>query len=64
MFDIVIVGAGPVGLYTAKLCEDMGYKVTVLEEDNEIGKPVSCSGLISRNIERFLLKNSIKLILN
>jgi len=53
MFDVVIIGAGPVGLYTAKLCEDMGYKIAVLEDDKEVGKPVRCSGLISRNIERF-----------
>jgi digeranylgeranylglycerophospholipid reductase len=53
MFDVVVVGGGPVGLYTAKLCEDMGYKVVILEEDREIGKPLKCSGLISRNIEGF-----------
>ena len=53
MFDVVVVGGGPVGLYTAKLCEDMGYRVVVLEEDRDIGKPLRCSGLISRNIERF-----------
>lgn len=53
MFDIIVVGAGPVGLYTAHLCEKMGYKVAVLEEDEEIGKPLRCSGLISRNIRKF-----------
>jgi geranylgeranyl reductase family protein len=53
MFDVVVVGGGPIGLYTAKLCEDMGYRVVVLEEDREIGKPLKCSGLISRNIEKF-----------
>lgn len=53
MLDIVVVGAGPVGLYAAGLCEKMGYKVAVLEEDREIGKPLRCSGLISRNVRRF-----------
>ncbi len=53
MFDIVVVGGGPVGLHTAKLCEDMGYRVVILEEHREIGKPLKCSGLISRNIEKF-----------
>ena len=53
MFDVVVVGAGPVGLYTAHLCEDMGYKVLVLEKNKEVGKPLRCSGLISRNIEKF-----------
>ncbi len=53
MFDVIVVGGGAIGLYTAKLCEDMGYKVVILEEDREIGKPLKCSGLVSRNIERF-----------
>ncbi|NIO21539.1 MAG: NAD(P)-binding protein [Candidatus Aenigmarchaeota archaeon] len=53
MFDVVVVGAGPVGLYTTKLCEDLGYKVVVLEEHGKIGEPLQCSGLISSNIEKF-----------
>ncbi len=53
MYDIVVVGGGPVGLYTAKLCKDMGYKILVMEEHGSIGKPLQCSGLISRNIEVF-----------
>ncbi len=53
MFDLIIVGGGPIGLYTAKLCEDMGYRVLVIEEHEEIGRPLHCSGLISKNIERF-----------
>jgi len=53
MFDVVVVGAGPVGLYTAKLCEDLGYRVVVLEEHGRIGKPLQCSGLVSRNVEEF-----------
>jgi digeranylgeranylglycerophospholipid reductase len=53
MFDVVVVGGGPIGLYTTKLCEDLGYRVVVLEEHKKIGDPLQCSGLISRNIERF-----------
>lgn len=53
MFDVIVVGAGPVGLYTAKLCEDLGYRVIVLEEHGKVGEPLQCSGLISRNIEKF-----------
>ncbi|MEM5871817.1 MAG: NAD(P)/FAD-dependent oxidoreductase [Candidatus Aenigmatarchaeota archaeon] len=53
MFDIIVIGAGPIGLYSAYLCENLGYKVLVIEEDEEIGKPLKCSGLISRNIKKF-----------
>lgn len=53
MHDVIVVGGGPVGLYATGLCRKMGYDVLVIEEDSEIGKPLRCSGLISRNIEKF-----------
>ena len=53
-YDVIIVGAGPVGLYTAKLCEERGIKALVLEEDETIGKPDHCSGLISTNLNDFV----------
>lgn len=42
---IIIIGAGPAGLAAAK---EAGADL-VLEEHNEIGKPVSCAGLISKS---------------
>lgn len=53
MFDVAVVGAGPAGLHLAKLCEKMGYKTCLFEEHERIGVPLSCSGLISSNIEGF-----------
>ncbi len=53
-FDVIVVGGGPVGLYAAGLCERMGYRVCVIEEHREIGEPLHCSGLVSRNVERFV----------
>lgn len=52
--DIIIIGAGPVGLYTGKLLSSNGLRVMILEEHREIGKPLHCSGLVSRRIERFV----------
>ena len=46
-YDVIIVGGGPVGLITAKEIADAGYKVCVIEEHQEIGYPVQCSGLYS-----------------
>lgn len=54
MYDVVIVGAGPVGLYTAKLLEGLGLKIVVFEEHQEVGKPVQCSGLISANLDKLM----------
>ena len=53
MFDLIVIGGGPVGLYSAKLCETLGLKVIVLEADEKIGEPLQCSGLVSKNIDRF-----------
>jgi digeranylgeranylglycerophospholipid reductase len=53
MAGVVVVGAGPAGLYTASLLKKKGLNVKVLEEHRVVGRPVQCSGLISVNVERF-----------
>ena len=47
---IVIVGAGPVGCYTAQLLTRMGYKPILLEEHSRLGKPVQCAGIVSSKL--------------
>ena len=44
--DVVIVGAGPAGLITARDLAAAGHDVVVLEEHAEIGIPVHCTGLL------------------
>ena len=56
--DVLVAGAGPVGLYLAGLLEKAGLKVTVLEEHENIGRPNHCSGLVSRNLRLFLRPDS------
>ncbi|UCD06851.1 MAG: NAD(P)/FAD-dependent oxidoreductase, partial [Candidatus Aenigmatarchaeota archaeon] len=53
MYDVIVVGAGPSGLYSARLLEK-SLRVLVLEEHKRIGEPVQCSGLISKNLENFV----------
>jgi len=55
-FDAIIIGAGPIGLYTAWLLENIGLKILIIEEHEEIGKPVQCSGLIPKDVEKILSK--------
>ena len=50
MYDVVVVGAGPIGSRTAEIIAKNGYKVIILEEHPEIGKPVQCAGLVSHRI--------------
>src|SRR3990167_9426740 len=50
---ITIVGAGPSGSYLGYLLAKQGKDVTILEEHNEIGAPVQCTGIVTHSIEKF-----------
>ncbi|MCX8179138.1 MAG: NAD(P)/FAD-dependent oxidoreductase [Candidatus Aenigmarchaeota archaeon] len=49
-YDVVIVGGGPAGCKTAELASSLGLSVLLIEEHEEIGKPVQCSGINSHRI--------------
>lgn len=61
-YDIVIIGAGPIGIYASLKLAKEGFRVLVIEEDAQIGKPRFCTGLISKEaFDRFTLpKESIE----
>ena len=46
-YDVVIVGAGPVGGRAAFLLAERGLRVLMLEEHEEIGRPFQCAGLVT-----------------
>lgn len=50
MYDIIIVGAGPVGCKTAEILGRNNLNVLVLEKNNSIGKYSACTGLASHRI--------------
>ena len=59
-FMITVVGAGPSGSYLAYLLAKQGRKVAIVEEHNNVGKPVQCTGIVTHSIEKFFkLKNEI-----
>jgi geranylgeranyl reductase family protein len=45
--DIVIIGAGPIGSYTAYRLSKLGYKIRIFEEHPEAGRPEQCAGLVN-----------------
>ncbi|MGB9927943.1 MAG: geranylgeranyl reductase family protein [Methanosarcina sp.] len=46
-YDVVVVGAGPVGSTAARYAALNGAKVLLIEEHASIGSPVGCTGLLS-----------------
>lgn len=67
MHDIIIVGAGAIGLYTAKLLEENNLNILILEKHKEIGNK-ACSGLVSTRLKNFVrlgnwVENKIKNII-
>jgi len=49
MYNAVIVGAGPAGLSLAEKLKREGWDCAVVEEHSAVGRPVNCTGLISRS---------------
>ena len=48
LYDVVIVGGGPVGSHVACKLAGMGYKVAVLERKQKVGEQVCCTGVIGQ----------------
>lgn len=47
--DVIVVGGGPCGSFSALNLSRRGFSIAVFEEHNEIGVPCHCSGHISIN---------------
>ena len=59
MYDVIIVGGGPAGLYTGENLASFGYSVLILEEHSDIGNPCHCSGLFSTHVFEIVEKIGI-----
>ncbi|PMQ01024.1 MAG: FAD-dependent oxidoreductase [Dictyoglomus sp. NZ13-RE01] len=61
IWDIVIIGAGPIGNFAGYLAGKKSLKVVILEEHDKIGEPIHCLGKLSFHAfeEYPLPKNSI-----
>ena len=46
-YDVIVIGAGPVGGYTSRLLCERGLSVLMVEEHNEGGRPFQCAGLVT-----------------
>ncbi|MCL4320121.1 MAG: NAD(P)/FAD-dependent oxidoreductase [Candidatus Thermoplasmatota archaeon] len=59
MFDFVVIGGGPSGSYCTQRLAKRGFKVAQLEEHQSIGKPVECTGLVSRRVTSMVKTDSV-----
>ena len=53
-YDLIVVGAGPVGSHLAYRKASQDWNVLVLERSEEIGKPLACSGHVSPDIWNYV----------
>ncbi|WP_440955583.1 NAD(P)/FAD-dependent oxidoreductase [Methanosarcina sp. Mfa9] len=64
-YDVVVVGAGPVGSTAARYAAKHGAKVLLVEEHSSIGSPVGCTGLLStRAVAECELRPSDEFVFN
>ena len=47
LYDVIVVGAGPAGSYTAYKLSFQGCKVAVLEQNKAPGVGICCTGIVS-----------------
>jgi len=63
--DVVVVGAGPSGAFSALTAAKLGAEVVVCEEHKEVGLPNHCAGHVSvRGLSRFGLRLPTHMIEN
>lgn len=59
---VVVVGAGPSGCHAAFLFAQAGAHVTVLEEHENVGLPVACTGIVTHALYRFVPRDSYYIV--
>jgi digeranylgeranylglycerophospholipid reductase len=58
--DVIVVGAGPVGSYTAYLLAKEGLDVGIFERNPAIGMDVNCTGIVSPEcLQKFNLPDEV-----
>lgn len=51
---IAIVGAGPIGCFLGYLLAKQGKEVNIYEEHYSIGKPVHCTGIVTKELSKII----------
>jgi digeranylgeranylglycerophospholipid reductase len=60
MHDVVVIGGGPIGSFTAGRLVAEGYKVLVLEKKRRAGEYVCCTGIVGMEcVQRFNIEEKL-----
>ncbi|HEX9896209.1 MAG TPA: NAD(P)/FAD-dependent oxidoreductase [Dehalococcoidales bacterium] len=60
LYDVAVIGGGPVGSQVAYKLAGMGYHTIVLEKKEKLSAPVCCSGIVSREcVETYSIPDSV-----
>ncbi|MBR9692027.1 NAD(P)/FAD-dependent oxidoreductase [Candidatus Woesearchaeota archaeon] len=51
---MIIIGAGPIGCFLGGILASNGEDVSIYEEHSCIGKPVQCTGIVTKEIEKII----------
>lgn len=49
IYDVIVVGAGPAGLNTARHLAEKGFETLIFEAKDSVGKDVVCTGIVGKN---------------
>jgi len=60
LYDVAVIGGGPVGSYVAYRLAVMGYGVVVLEQHERLGEKVCCTGIIGQEcVSSFAVEDNV-----
>ncbi len=60
MYDVIVIGSGPTGSYTAYKLAEKGHKVMVLERKPRVGESVCCTGIVSQEcVNAFTIEDRV-----
>ena len=60
--NALVVGAGPSGAQIARLLAKQGYDVELFEEHVQVGRPIACTGIVTRALFEFVPKDESYII--